>query len=733
MIEVLSPAGDFETLVFAINAGADAIYLGGNLFNARANATNFSDEEIIEAVKYAHLRDVKIYVTVNIIVFQKEVGAFIEYCDFLYKSNVDGLILQDVGLAYYLRQRYNDIEIHISTQVNTHNVETIKLFKELGFDRVVLARELDFEQIALLSSIEGIDTEVFVHGALCISHSGQCLMSYLNGGRSGNRGSCAQICRLPMKLYKNNEHYITKGRYLLSPKDVNNSEYIGKYIESGVSSLKIEGRMKSKEYVYKSVSNYRDLLDGKNVNNDVDLQKLYSRGFTNGYVNGYDASKLMNYKRPNHQGVEVGRVSFVGSMHLEVKLTDDIAQGDGLRIISQHDHHLKTVKLYKDDLLVNKGSKGDTIEFEFTNKGIRKGDIVVKTKDVLLEKAINSECSNTSKKLPIDINLVVHHNQNISAVTQIKDKVVITNFEYKPEVATNKPTSLDDIGKSIGKLGNTSFALRSIEINMNENLFVPLSILKKLKNTIVNDVSDSLLNIYCNRSISEFEFESNERSKQPDESVIYTDYKTTPNPEVESYNIKSNYKQLAENIVYNPKIYDVDNIYAEDYGTISLNRNNKMTTGHRMNITNIYGVKLLELLGANCITLSVESSYENTKGIIEKYSSMYGNIPNLAVFIYGYIDAMTLKYCPVNNVLGDGTKENCNLCRKDDYHIEIDGRRHKLRGDLNCNMHIYNSKLHDKRNMISTYKDIGVSNFVADLSNDDNEGSLVIDLNELCN
>ncbi len=725
MVEILAPAGDFETLVFAINAGADAIYLGGNIFNARANATNFSDEEIVEAVKYAHLRNVKIYVTVNIIVFQNETDDFIKYCDFLYVNKVDGLILQDVGLAYYLKQRYNNIEIHISTQVNTHNLETVKQFKELGFDRVVLARELDFEQIALLSSIDGIDTEVFVHGALCISHSGQCLMSYLNGGRSGNRGSCAQICRLPMKLFKNNEHYKTSGKYLISPKDVNNSELIYRYIESGVSSLKIEGRMKSKEYAYKTAKNYRELVDGRDVDNTKDLQKLYSRGFSNGYVNGYDASKLIGTRRPNHQGVKVGTVSFVGNVHLEVKLTDDIAQGDGLRIISQHDHHLKTVKLYKDGLLVNSGTKDDVIEFEFTNKGIRVGDPVLKTKDILLEKSINIECTNNPKRLPIDVNLVIHSNQDISAVTNILGKVVLTNFPHKPEFATNKPTTTEDVEKTLSKLGNTSFKLNSIDVNMEDNLFIPLSTIKQLKNKIVEDISESLLSDYNDRKISEFKYTNKKIVQEKEEEIVFVDYTLDALSNDLVYSINSKSKLLIENINNNPKIYDVSHIFAEDYGTIYLNKDKVITSGYRMNITNIYSIKLLELLGVNYITLSVELDYNKINDIIDAYKYMFNDVPNIAMYTYGNIDAMTLKYCPINSELGNSLKKNCNLCRKDDYHIEIDGRVHKLRGDSNCNIHIYNNLLEDEIISIQTYKKLGISKFIIDLTNENNKERII--------
>ena len=219
MKELLSPAGNMNCLYAAINNGADAIYLSGKNFGARKFATNFTNEELKEAVLYAHLYGVKIYVTVNTIIYNEEVEELLKYIDYLYHIGVDALIMQDIGMISLVKKRYPGFNIHASTQLHNHNNNGIKLLKELGIKKVVLDRELSLEEINNLDN--SIEKEVFIHGALCNSYSGNCLFSSMNGGRSGNRGECVQSCRMPYKLLKNNEYIISEGKYLLSTKELN--------------------------------------------------------------------------------------------------------------------------------------------------------------------------------------------------------------------------------------------------------------------------------------------------------------------------------------------------------------------------------------------------------------------------------------------------------------------------------------------------------------------------------
>ena len=258
-IELLAPAGSMESLIAAINNGADAIYLGGNKFSARAYASNFDNENMMRAVDYAHSYGVKVYVTMNTILKQNEIKDALKYAGYLYEIGVDALIIQDVGLINLIKDVYPKLELHASTQMTIHNGEGALYFKEKGLQRIVLSRELSLDEIRYISKDLGIETEIFVHGALCVCYSGQCLMSSMIGGRSGNRGRCAQPCRMQYTL-KGEKTGERKG-YLLSPKDTCLIDDIEEIIRSGTSSLKVEGRMKKPEYVAGVTSTYRKSID----------------------------------------------------------------------------------------------------------------------------------------------------------------------------------------------------------------------------------------------------------------------------------------------------------------------------------------------------------------------------------------------------------------------------------------------------------------------------------------
>ena len=259
MVELLSPAGDLECLKVAVQNGADAVYFGAEEFNARINSANFGREELVEAIEYAKLRGVKTHLTLNILIKNNEFEDAIKLVEFAYTSGIDAVIIQDLGLARKVMKLFPDLEVHSSTQMTIYNLDGVNEIKELGFSRCVLARELSIEEIEHICKNADIDIEVFIHGALCISYSGQCLMSSMIGGRSGNRGKCAGTCRLPYTLLKDNKEQ-TKG-YLLSSKDVCTLDIIPDLIKSGVKSFKIEGRMKSKEYVGVVTSIYRKYID----------------------------------------------------------------------------------------------------------------------------------------------------------------------------------------------------------------------------------------------------------------------------------------------------------------------------------------------------------------------------------------------------------------------------------------------------------------------------------------
>ena len=434
-IELLSPAGDFECLKQAINNGADAVYLGSNVFSARAFANNFNDEEIVEAISYAHLRNVKVYVTINTLLNEYEIDKAYSLAKYLYENNVDALLIQDLGLFYRLRKDFPDFELHASTQMHIHNLAGVKVAKKLGFKRVVLARESSLDLISQCTK-EDIEIECFVHGAICVSYSGQCLMSSVIKNRSANKGMCAQMCRLKYKLYEKNKEIKTDSEYLLSPKDMCLLEDIPNLIEAGVSSLKIEGRMKSPAYVGYVTKCYREAIDAyynkqeyklsdQIINN---LKLLYNRGFTNTYLLN-DNKNLFNNLRPNHIGIEIGSVIKVENNSAYIKLIKEVNQFDGIRIISKVDSGQILNYLKVKQKLVSKAYPNEIIEINITEK-VKVGDKVVKTLDYELE---NNILKTKDKLIPIYLKVIIKPEEKISISCDISN----THFDYVSDVKSS--------------------------------------------------------------------------------------------------------------------------------------------------------------------------------------------------------------------------------------------------------------------------------------------------------
>ena len=343
-VELLAPVGSFEALKAAVQNGANAVYLGGKDFGARASANNFDRDELKEAVKYAHIRGVQVFVTTNTLRKENEIEDFLEYAKFLYDIDVDAIILQDIGMARLIKRELPDFELHASTQMVAHSLEDVKYLESVGFDRVVLAREVTVEEIKYICDNCKADIEVFVHGALCVCYSGQCLMSSMIGNRSGNRGRCAQPCRQRYELIDvyTGEVVNSNGDYLLSPRDLNAIEEIDKVIDAGVHSLKIEGRMKRPEYVATVIDGYRKTIDEYlatnklNVSDETinDLYTIFNRKFTKGLLLGDVGKDMMNSQLPNNQGLYVGTVVDYNkkAKRLKIKLANTLKKGDGINL-----------------------------------------------------------------------------------------------------------------------------------------------------------------------------------------------------------------------------------------------------------------------------------------------------------------------------------------------------------------------------------------------------------------
>ena len=397
-VELLAPAGSIESLYAAINNGADAVYLGGSKFSARAYASNFDNETMKKAVDYCHSYGVKIYVTMNTLLKEKELNEAIKYVGYLYEIGVDALIVQDLGLVNLIQEKYNDFEIHASTQVTIHNGEGAIYFKEKGFTRIVLSRELSLEEIKHISKDLNIETEMFIHGALCVCYSGQCLMSSMIGGRSGNRGRCAQPCRMEYTLKSNNMG--EKKAYLLSPKDMCTIENIKDIIDSGAYSLKVEGRMKRPEYVAGVVENYRKAIDKEYYNKKFNVQEgkkvllqLFNReGFSTAYLRKNIGKDMMSYKFPKNTGVEIGKVLDNG----EVILKESLSLGDGIRF---KDKGFTLSKILKNKQEVKKEEIGDRVTL--FPKEYKKGEILYRTSSKELFLSLEESITPYMKKISL--------------------------------------------------------------------------------------------------------------------------------------------------------------------------------------------------------------------------------------------------------------------------------------------------------------------------------------------
>ena len=638
--ELLSPAGNMETLICAVNNGADAVYIGGKAFGARAFATNFSLDELKEAVKYCHLYGVKLYVTANTVVFENEIEEFLNYMKSLYEMGVDAVIMQDLGMISLVRRLIPNLEIHASTQINCHNDESLYLLKNMGVTRAVLAREMSLNEINELKC--PIEKEIFIHGALCVSYSGQCLFSSLNGGRSGNRGSCTGSCRLPYEIYDGKNKIKTDGKYLLSTKELCSVFNIKDILDANIDSLKIEGRMKSPEYVGYVTRVYRRLIDEyytggnpKVTEEEVyNLKTLFNREFTKGYLFEDD---IYNSKTPNHLGSKLGKVIKVNDNKIYIKLSNELYQEDSIRFCESF-KGMTVNKLYNEKgLLVNHVDKGGVAIVD--NKvGLNSKDNVNKTISKNLMSMINKV---KPKKIAISFNLKALCNKELELT--ISDGVnVISEKSILLDKAKNKATTKEEVYSKLSKLGTTPFYLDKCDIEL-DNVFIPMSYLNELRRRLC----DKLIfkRCECNNMVN-FKYEKKIIDESNDSvSVLVRNEKQLKlvlgkcRIYTKDYNLYKKYK--GKNVFYKlPRImnkfpdFKNENLLVSELGGIyKYCHDNYVIADYPLNITNSETVHFLHSLGVKISTISPEvTDYE-----MEKYSYPTEKI------VYGKPDLMILK------------------------------------------------------------------------------------------
>ncbi len=741
-VELLSPAGNMECLISAVQNGADAVYLGGKKFGARAFANNFDGEEMIKAIKYCHLYGVKIYVTVNTLVYDSEMKEALEYVSFLHKNGVDALIVQDIGLIRKIRQTYPTLELHASTQCHNHSKDSVLEMKKLGVKRVVLARELSLEEIKNIDV--DIEKEVFVHGALCVSYSGCCLFSSMNGGRSGNRGECTGCCRLPYKLIKNGKELKTNGDYLLSTRSLCTITKIKELIESGITSFKIEGRMKSPEYTGYITRIYKEKIDNyynkKNINvsaEEIDnIKKLYNRKLTLGYLFGEHGKNLMNIETSNHIGLEIGKVIYVDSKVIKIKLDQALYQEDGIRF--GNDKGMIVNKLYDQKMrLVNKIEKGNIAVLD--NKiGLEKKEIVKKTQDILLTRILKNL---PVRKVKIKMNLTAKIGETLTLeVSDGKNKVI--KYGNIVEKAQNSPTTNEKIKAQIEKLGNTPFICESLELQTDKNIFIGIKDLNDLRRAC----TEELITLRENYLPSEY-LENKEHIDKEDKN----NYKNGPlsinllvtnedqlktvlkenvgNIYVEDYNLYLKY-MTRENVYYKlnrlndgKKNYDNKNLLITELGALKYTKNNNVISDYFLNVTNTSTLEYLLENGVNKVTISPEKMLEN----IEAYKKYKDSVE---VYIYGRVELMVMKYCPLNMLINNDNKK-CSLClSKDKYSLkDAKGNFYPIKSYPHLT-HILHYKPINLLEEIRNLKMLNISNFRVELY-DEQEKEIISIIKEI--
>ena len=527
-IEILSPVGDFECLKAAVQNGANAVYLGASYFNARQFATNFDINTLEEAIIYAKLRNVKVHLVLNILIKNNEFEDAFNLAKKAYELGVDAIIVQDMGLALTLINAFPNLPIHASTQMTVHNLEGVKILEKFGFKRAVLSRELSFEEIDYICKNSNIEIETFIHGALCVSYSGQCLLSSIIGGRSGNRGKCAGTCRLPyelietkatetianfednLKSYNKTETILDKG-YLLSTKDLCGLKHLPELVKSGVTCFKIEGRMKTPEYVATVTRIYTKYLD-KILNNEnyiidqndiKDLQLVFNRGgFSNGYLETAPNKDLVYKEKPNHMGIYLGKILKFNPNkgHITLRLENNLAIGDKISTDNNGVSNNYTIS----EMMVNNSNIKSATKNSTVTIGRMKGKININDKIYLTESKKLTELSTNSYQnveniqLLIDCDLIIKKNEDI----KISARIISNNFnninckivtDIIPEEAKNAPITKEKIIEQFNKTKNTIFKFNNLEIDLDNNIFLTIGSVNELRRLVLDNLESQLV------------------------------------------------------------------------------------------------------------------------------------------------------------------------------------------------------------------------------------------------
>lgn len=519
MIDLLSPVGNFDCLKAAVQNGANSVYFGADLFSARAYASNFNLDDLEKAIIYAKSRGVKTNLTLNTLVTDNEFNDAFELAKKAYEFGIDAIIVQDLGLAKQLIEHFPDLDIHASTQMTVHNLQGVLKMQELGFKRVVLSRELSLQEIEYICKNSNIEIECFIHGALCISYSGQCLFSSMVGGRSGNRGKCAQPCRLPYKLLEN-DNVIDSG-HLLSTRDLCGLDFIPSLINAGVTCLKIEGRMKSPEYVATVTRIYRKYIDlAEKITNLADykveetdrktLLQAFNRGMSStGHLSNEPNKNLVYKEKPNNMGLFLGKVEKYNKNkgYITVKLQEPIEIGDTISLEKETGSYNVSELMIKDKN-IKETSIGQTVTIGRMKGNINLGDKIYKISSKKLNLIAHDSINGEHRKIPLNCAIKIKHNEPVQIRVTLSPSAFSLNntlnsdnsylnaysnlditysSEVIPEVAKNRPLDIEKVVNQINKTTDSIFEFDNIDVDLDSNIFLPkISTLNDLRRNVLD-------------------------------------------------------------------------------------------------------------------------------------------------------------------------------------------------------------------------------------------------------
>ena len=724
-VELLSPVGEWDSLVAAVQNGANAVYFGANEFNARMNSKNFDREELKKAIEYAKLRNVRTNLTLNILIKNNEFEKALELVKYAYECGIDALIVQDLGLANEIIKRFPDLDVHASTQMTIHNLEGVKEAQKLGFKRCVLARELSIEEIKNICKNSEIEIEVFIHGALCICYSGQCLMSSIIGGRSGNRGKCAGSCRLPYTLLKDGMQ-VDKG-YLLSSKDVCTLDILPELIEAGAKSFKIEGRMKSPEYVGLVTSIYRKYIDLANSNkpyvvDEEDREKLmqiFNRGgFSTGFIKGKLGKEMMYKYKPNHLGIYVGKVLNYNRNkgYVKFKAEKEVHLGDSIAI---NDSSCKTSELMLGNTNIKTARIGQIVTYGRINGDIKPGDKIYRTVDINLNKEVEQISNKENIKRNINCKITLKAEEPVKLYMQDElTQISVEETGVVAKIAENNGISKERIEEQLSKLGNTVFKLENLKIELEDKIIIPISSLNEIRRNATENLETKLKEsfrrsgTFLGQSLKCSEIKKCDGVEVSlclnniNENLNYCDIKDVDNVYIPlrffvQEKLKKSIKDITNKFntyILMPAIYkgnyakiDINKILSEykikgavvsNLSQVELFKGLEKIANYTFNIANDYSIETLKAYGISKYIASPEFEKEAVQ-------NLENSITKEAI-VYGRILLMTTEYCAI------GTYYNCKApCQNGVYKLKdrMNFEFPIVTDRINCNNLIYNSKV----------------------------------------